>query len=63
MTFKPNIAQLCTIAELSNAKASLATIAKAVGTSPEAFRAWRLSLAGGHGGIAACAPADEATAD
>jgi hypothetical protein len=40
----PTILQLETIAELSHAKAPLETIARAVGLSPRAFRAWQARL-------------------
>jgi hypothetical protein len=42
--WKPTIAQLCTIAELSHAKAPVEAIAKAVKLSPRAFRAWQARL-------------------
>jgi hypothetical protein len=39
--WRPSVEQLCTIAELSNARAPLETIAKAVKLSPRGFRAWQ----------------------
>jgi hypothetical protein len=38
--WKPTIAQLETVAELSHARAPIEVIAKAVKLSPRAFRAW-----------------------
>jgi hypothetical protein len=43
--FKPTIAQLCTIAELSHAKVPIEAIAKAVKLSPRAFKDWKARLA------------------
>jgi hypothetical protein len=42
--WKPTITQLCTIAELSHARAPVEAIAKAVRLSPRAFRAWQARL-------------------
>jgi hypothetical protein len=41
--WKPTIAQLCTIAELSHAKAPIEAIAKAIKISPRAFKDWKAS--------------------
>jgi hypothetical protein len=41
MTWKPTLAQLETIADMSHARAPVAAMAAAVGLSPEAFIAWR----------------------
>jgi hypothetical protein len=39
--WRPTIAQLCTIAELSHARVPVEAIAKAVKLTPRAFRAWQ----------------------
>jgi hypothetical protein len=39
--FKPTISQLCAISELSNARASIATIARELHITAEDFIAWR----------------------
>jgi hypothetical protein len=44
MTWKPTLAQLETIADMSHARAPVAAMASAVGLSPEAFIAWRRRL-------------------
>jgi hypothetical protein len=41
MTWKPTLAQLETIADMSHARAPVAAMASAVVLSPEAFIAWR----------------------
>jgi hypothetical protein len=41
MTWKPTLAQLETIADMSHARAPVAAMARAVGLSPEAFIDWR----------------------
>jgi hypothetical protein len=43
--WKPTIAQLETIAEMSHAKVPVEAIARAVGLSPRAFLAWQARLA------------------
>jgi hypothetical protein len=41
MNFNPSVAQLCTIAELSHARAPVATIARELHIPAEDFIAWR----------------------
>jgi hypothetical protein len=41
MTWRPSIAQLCTIAEMHHARAPLERIAESVGVSVDDFKAWR----------------------
>jgi hypothetical protein len=42
--WRPSVEQLCTIAELSHAKAPIEAIAKAVKLSPRAFKTWQARL-------------------
>jgi hypothetical protein len=44
MTWKPTVAQLCTIAELRHARAPVETIARELHITAEDFIAWRQAM-------------------